>query len=388
MEPMEPMEPTEVERAVVDAVVMMPADNDDVEQVEKENCEEEQQEQQPTTIVKTTRNKKTPSRPLCAADIAAFSPAPAAPVSTAAEDEQETAFSAIEQEKMDEEEDKENVVVPADADVVAVPVAAPRAAPAPQIKVAAPRTSSLYAPTKCMKEKQRHRADTNPAATTAAAAAATKPRGPTVPVAPTFRTDARSAMHGGGARPLTSEERELQEVAAARQALEEQRRRRVQHKPKKAFQIKKAAPKLTVPAAPVSHLARRLGEKAPAAAAEPKANGATAAGATAADFVNRKPTQPEPFTFATDARLKAPHPAAAAAEAAPTVAEAAERFMRDPRSHGAPPHVPGRRTEAHPPKLRTDLRAKTDYRPKVRDGDGDDDEAQSFVPSSSHLSHH
>jgi hypothetical protein len=158
----------------------------------------------------------------------------------------------------------------------------------------------------------------------------------------------------------------------------------VQHKPKKAFQIKKAAPKLTVPAAPVSHLARRLGEKAPAVAAEPKANGTAAAGATAADFVNRKPTQPEPFTFATDARLKAPHPAAAA-EAAPTVAEAAERFMRDPRSHGAPPHVPGRRTEAHPPKLCTDLRAKTDYRPKVRDGD--DDEAQSFVPSSSHLSH-
>jgi hypothetical protein len=68
------------------------------------------------------------------------------------------------------------------------------------------------------------------------------------------------------------------------------------------------------------------------------------------------------------------------------VAEAAERFMRDPRSHGAPPHVPGRRTEAHPPKLRTDLRAKTDYRPKVRDGD--DEEAQSFDPSSSHLSHH
>ena len=127
-----------------------------------------------------------------------------------------------------------------------------------------------------------------------------------------------------------------------------------------------------MPVTPVSYLNRRKGHKVCSlAAAAGSSLGRGSGGAdvkalsTTVDFTNRKPTQPEPFVFATDARLKAPHPAAAAAEAAPTVAEAAKRFMRDSRSHGAPPHVPGRRTEAHPPKLMTDLRAKTDFRPKV-----------------------
>ena len=364
--------PSGSEVVVVDAIVLSPGEN------AADNDAEEQ------STPKKVLSKKTPSRPLCAADLLSpvASPTPAPIV---AEDEQ-TAFSAIAQEEMDndeqeeikdDKEDKENAA-PGEAlkavpSLVAAediaPAAAPRAATAPAhapvpAAAAAPRTSSLYAPTKSMLEKQR-----KSASITSASAPSSKPRGPTVAVAPTFRTEARSAMHGGGARPLTSEERELQAVAASRQAMEE-RRQRLQrahcNKPRKAFQSQIKNAKVTVPAAPCSHLTRRLGEKASVVvAAGPEAKAKADAGAAAADFVNRRPTQPVPFTFATDARLKGP-PTAGAANAAPTVAEAAERFMRDARSHGAPAHVPGRRTEAHPPTLRTDQRAKADYRPKVQ----------------------
>ena len=229
-------------------------------------------------------------------------------------------------------------------------------------------------------------------------------RGLTVPVTPKFLTDARMRM-AHKERPLTTEERELQAVDEARKA-EQQRMlkiKRVFHRVQVRLPLLKRSPgclstllphtnnvqvkvqhggthavvkskkELTVPVTPVSYLNRRKGQKlcSLAAAAGSSLGRGSSGGAdlkalsSTADFANRRPTQPEPFTFATDARLKGP-PTAGTADATPTVAEAAERFMRDARSHGAPAHVPGRRTEAHPPTLRTDQRAKADYRPKVR----------------------
>lgn len=356
--------------------------------------------------------RKTPSRPLNESDVNE-------PISTEEHPPQPDLASEMEMEQMEELEDGSKVEeVNSELPLKKTKSGVPR----PVNK----RMSNLYAPTKSTTEKQRGKTDGDLRSTfggsgfsgsqtlkstmsqtsrsTGSHSHSTQPRtqgmcqkasvgvrktflqpakdvfvkrGPTVPVTPNFRSDARSRMHYKE-RPLSTEDREMLAVEVGRKA-EEQRMKKTKKvfmlvktgKTKGATSIKRSTKELTIPTTPVSYLNRRKGQKvcSLAAAAGTSLGGegkvamanALAAALATMDFHNKRPTQTEPFQFATDARIKTTTPADT--PAAPSAAEVMEKFHRDARSHGAPKQS-RRLTESRPPRLLTDARAKTDYRPK------------------------
>ena len=178
--------------------------------------------------------------------------------------------------------------------------------------------SSLYAPTKSTIVKQRIRSSTGMIASELGSsmnsnkiakskcAASCKPKGPTIPLTPKFKSDERSRMHVKSV-VLSTEDREMLAIGEARK-IELQR---VQ-KAKKVFQwvkhhsstvvktVVRSTKELTVPTTPVSHLRKRKGQKI---CSNETGIPSKEEEKVEESFHNRPPTQFEPFQFATDSRM-------------------------------------------------------------------------------------
>ena len=163
--------------------------------------------------------------------------------------------------------------------------------------------SSLYAPTKSTIVKQRIRSSTG---MMVKSTISYKPRAPTIPLTPKFKSDERSRMHIKSAI-LSTEDREMLAIGEARK-VEEQR----VHKAKKVFQwvkchsatvvktIIRSTKELTVPTTPVSHLRKRKGQKV---CSNETGILVKEIEKVEESFHNRPPTQFEPFQFATESRM-------------------------------------------------------------------------------------
>lgn len=178
--------------------------------------------------------------------------------------------------------------------------------------------SSLYAPTKSTMVKQRIRSSTGMITSELGSsmnsdeiakskcAASYKPKGPTIPLTPKFKSDERSRMHVKSAI-LSTEDREMLAIGEARKFELE----RVQ-KAKKVFQwvkrhsstvvktVVRSTKELTVPTTPVSHLRKRKGQKI---CSNETGIPSKEEEKVEESFHNRPPTQFEPFQFATDTRM-------------------------------------------------------------------------------------
>ena len=203
-------------------------------------------------------------------------------------------------------------------------------------------------------------------------------KGPTIPNSPKFH----KSNHGTSAQ--SKEEREAAEVAALKAA--EQKRteqnKRAYEKLKatatvaaKSVSSTRSTKQLTIPETPMHNLTKRMGTKE---VTKDKDDGVK----KALDFdksvdsreaaqapVDKGPTMPKPFQFATDKRFGSITEARAGEVGVATVGELIAQFHKDPRSHRVPAKAAQGLTVARAPVFETDRRLKAGARdrPQTRE---------------------
>lgn len=235
--------------------------------------------------------------------------------------------------------------------------------------------------------------------TTAPVAAGSKQ--PTQPMTPNFRVEKRLRVaHASRPAPMTTEERELAEIAKAKKEAEArlQKTQKMFEKVKVMNQVNpqrlvvRSTKELTVPTTPKFKLSKRLGQKtcslaAPSPPSNPNPNPTSSA-------APKGPTIPEPFHFATEKRVSS-----APLSSQPAVATsgelAAQFFFRDARRSSTQPSAPSsssssssssshnnkKVTEPKAPTFKTDIRLKNTARPKPLSREEQEDKMMKEIES-------
>jgi len=189
----------------------------------------------------------------------------------------------------------------------------------------------------------------------------------TKPISPLLRINKRLSICRKRIT-LSSEELELNAVDKERKGIKNQMLKNMNkyHALKGNFRnsvnnaatVARSTKKLTIPTTPMSHLQKRMGPPLQKGNTDNVSTIIEKKLSSSSDSVGpKKPTQFEPFKFATEGRIRKQDKSLS--ESTIPVAELIEKFHKDPRSHHVPNNAGKKITLPCSPKLKTKLRSKS-----------------------------